>query len=143
MSYLLDTNVISEWAKPRPDAGLVAWLSEVDEDRTFISVISLAEIRHGIERMAPGARRERLEAWLLNELPLRFEGRVLPVDGAIADAWGRVMARGQAAGLSISVMDAFMAATAEVHGLSLVTRNASDFAALGQPQLNPWTGTDI
>jgi predicted nucleic acid-binding protein len=86
VSYLLDTNVISEWVKPRPDAGVVARLSELDEDRVFISVISLAEIRHGIERMSPGAPRERLEAWLQAELPSRFEGRVLPLDGAASVA---------------------------------------------------------
>ncbi len=139
MRYLLDTNVISEWVKPRPDSGVVAWLADLDEDSVFISVIALAELRHGIERMAAGMRRERLDAWVRDELPSRFEGRVLPVDGAVADAWGRVMARGQAAGRPLGAMDALVAATAEVHGLTLVTRNVSDFTVLGRTTVNPWT----
>ena len=89
MTFLLDTNVISEWTKPRPDSGLIAWLAAVDEDRTFISVVTLAEIRYGIARAARGRRRDRLEAWLRDELPLRFEGRVLPIDAVTADAWAR------------------------------------------------------
>ena len=73
--WLLDTNVISEWAKPLPDAAVVRWLDEVDEDRVFLSVVTLAEIRFGIERLAPGRRRAGLDRWLRDELPERFEGR--------------------------------------------------------------------
>ena len=140
MTFLLDTNVISEWTKPRPDSGLIAWLAAVDEDRTFISVVTLAEIRYGIARAARGRRRDRLEAWLRDELPLRFEGRVLPIDAVTADAWGEISARASTAGRPIHAMDAFLAATAAVHGLTLVTRNASDFQAVGTPVLTPWTG---
>ena len=75
MSFLLDTNVVSEWTKSRPDAGVVAWLAELDEDRAFISVVTLAELRHGVERMPAGARRSRLDEWLATQLPLRFEAR--------------------------------------------------------------------
>ena len=141
MSFLLDTNVVSEWVKPQPDPGVVAWLGQVDEDRVFLSVVTLAELRHGIERMATGGRRDRLDRWLRDELPARFEGRVLPVDGNVADTWGRAMARAQAAGRPLGAMDAFLAATAEVHGLTLVSRNAPDFQALGNAILNPWTRT--
>lgn len=139
MSFLLDTNVVSEWTKPRPNAGVVAWLAEADEDRVFVSVVTLAELRYGIERMAAGSRRRRLDEWLRDELPLRFEGRVLSIDGAIADAWGKVVARGEAVGRPISVTDAFIAATAEVHGLTLVTRNVSDFESTLNSIVNPWT----
>jgi predicted nucleic acid-binding protein len=118
---------------------VVAWLAEIDEDRVFLSVITLAELRHGIERMPEGARRHRLDTWLRDELPLRFEGRVLAINGAVAEAWGKTMARGQAGGRPIGAMDAFVAATAEVHRLSLVTRNVSDFVVLGQPIINPWS----
>lgn len=139
MSFLLDTNVVSEWVRPRPNAGVVAWLAQVDEDRVFISVITLAELRYGIERLAAGNRRKRLDQWLRNELPPRFEGRVLPVDQAIADVWGKVVARSEAAGRPISVTDAFIAATVEVHNLTLVTRNASDFEPTLKSVVNPWT----
>ncbi|GGF01357.1 ribonuclease VapC [Aliidongia dinghuensis] len=139
MNFLLDTNVVSEWTKPRPDSGVVAWLADADEDRVFISVVTLAELRHGIERMPSGARRDRLDAWLIGEMPARFEARVLPVDAGTADCWGRIMARGQAAGRPVGTMDAFIAATAEQHGLTLVTRNVSDFDALGIRLINPWS----
>ena len=138
MSFLLDTNVVSEWVRLRPNAGVVAWLAEVDEDRVFISVMTLAELRYGIEGMAPGQRRRRLDAWLREELPLRFEGRVLPVDSAIAEAWGRLTASREASGRSIAVADAFIAATVEVHDLTLVTRNVSDFEQAVKAIVNPW-----
>jgi predicted nucleic acid-binding protein len=139
VSFLLDTNVISEWMKPRPNPGVVAWLAEVDEDRTFLSVITLTELRYGIERMVAGHRRRRLEEWLEEELPLRFEARVLPIDPDVADACGKVVARSQAVGRRMEVMDAFIAATAEVHRLTVVTRNASDFQPVLRDVLNPWT----
>src|SRR6516225_396417 len=106
MSFLLDTNVVSEWVKPRPNPGVVTWLAEADEDSVFVSVITLAELRYGIERMPAGNRRKRLDDWLCNELPLRFEDRVLPIDGATADTWGKLMARRHAVGRPISVTDA-------------------------------------
>ena len=140
MNFLLDTNVVSEWTKPCPNPGVVTWLAEIDEDRVFISVITLAELRHGIERMAAGARRQRLDGWVTEDLTFRFEGRVLPVDAGTADRWGRVMARGQAAGRPVSPMNAFIAATAEQHDLALVTSNGSDFEGLGIRLVNPWRG---
>lgn len=141
MSFLLDTAVVSEWVKPRPDPGVIAWLAQVDEDLVFISVVTLAELRHGIERIPEGARRNRLDAWLRDELPVRFEGRVLAIDAPIADAWGKIVARSQAAGRPAGAMDAFLAATAEVRELTLVTRNVSDFVALGPTVVNPWSQT--
>ena len=137
MNFLLDTNVVSEWVKPRPDPGVIRWTESVDEDRVFLSVISFGELRYGAERMAAGARRRRLEEWLQDELPLRFEGRVLPVDNNVADAWGKTVSRSEALGRPIGVMDAFLSATAETHRLTLVTRNVSDFPLL-KALLNPW-----
>lgn len=141
MSFLLDTNVVSEWVRPRPDPGVVAWLAEVDEDRVFVSVVTLAELRYGVERMAEGRRRRRIDAWLRQELPLRFEGRVLGIDEAVAEAWGRAVARREAMGLPIGAMDAFIAAIAEVHDLVVVTRNEADFRSAAKSVVNPWMGT--
>jgi predicted nucleic acid-binding protein len=141
MSFLLDTNVISEWVKPAPDSHVTRWLDEVDEDQVFLSVASLAEIRRGIEMMDSGRRRDRLTAWLAGELPSRFEGRILDIDRRIAEAWGVVMARGQKAGLNPGSLDAFFAATAEVHRLTMVTRNVQHFEKLDIPLLNPWQGS--
>lgn len=139
MSFLLDTNVVSEWTKPRPNPGVVEWLAEVNEDEIFLSVVTFAELRHGIERLAPSARRRRLDEWLSNDLPLRFEARIIGVDGAIADEWGRLVARREVRGAPIHAMDALIAATAQVHGLTLVTRNAADFQTSVKSVLNPWT----
>jgi predicted nucleic acid-binding protein len=138
MSFLLDTNAVSEWVKPRPNPGLIGWMESVDEDRIFISVVSLAELHCGVERMAAGRRRSRLEQWLEHELLLRFESRILPVDTEVAEAWGRTVSRSEAAGRPIGAMEAFLAATAEIHQLTLVTRNVSDFPLL-KAVLDPWT----
>jgi len=142
VSYLLDTNVVSEWVKPQPDPHVVAWLEGVDEDQVFLSVASLAEIRRGVELMPAGKRRDRVAGWLTGELPGRFEGRILDIDSRVADAWGVVMVRGPKAGTNIGILDAFFAATAEVHSLTLVTRNVQHFAPLGLRVLNPWEPAD-
>lgn len=138
MNFLLDTNAVSEWVKPRPNPGLIRWTESADEDRVFLSVISLAELRYGVERLPAGARRNRLEQWLRDDLPLRFEGRILSVDDKVAEAWGKTVSRCEALGRPIGAMDAFLSATADVHRLTLVTRNVSDFPLL-KALLNPWS----
>ena len=137
MSFLLDTNVISEWGKPQPNPNVMTWMAEVDEDRVYLSVASLAEIQHGIELLAPGHRRDRLERWLEEDLPARFAGRILDIDRRVASRWGVVMSRGRRAGRPPGVMDAFFAATAEVHGLTLVTCNLRDFEVFDIGLLDP------
>jgi len=139
VTFLLDTNAVSEWVKPRPNRGLVAWLAEVDEDRVFLSAVTLAELKYGVERLADGDRRRRLDGWLREEIPLRFADRLLAVDEAVADRWGQVVARREAVGRRIGVMDAFIAATALVYGLGLVTRNETDFRGTVKSIINPWT----
>jgi toxin FitB len=138
VSYLLDTNVVSEWTKPRPNPGVIEWLARVDEDEVFLSVVTFAELRHGIERLPSGRRRRQLDEWLRGELALRFEGRIVLIDGPIADEWGRLVARQEARGRPIAAMDGLVAATAQVHALTLVTRNATDFQASVKSVLNPW-----
>jgi predicted nucleic acid-binding protein len=125
VSFLLDTNVVSESIKPHPNPGMTAWLEEVDEDRTFLSVITLAELRYGIDRLPSGKRRHRLEEWAAVDLPARFEGRILAVDPAI--------------GRRMEVMDAFIAATAAIHQLTVVTHNVSHFEPILKDVLDPWT----
>jgi toxin FitB len=139
MSFLLDTNVVSEWLKPRPNSGVVSWLAAVDEDETFLSVVTITELRYGIERMTPSARKKRIDVWLQQELLARFEGRVLPVDLAIADECGRLVARSEARGRPIEPRDAFIAATSEVYGMTLVTRNTSHFQPAVKSLFAPWT----
>jgi predicted nucleic acid-binding protein len=137
MNFLLDTNVISEWVKPRPDPNVVSWLAEADEDRLFLSVVALAEIRRGIERLPSGRRRERLAQWLAEELLMRFEDRVLAIDPGVAETWGTITARSFKAGQTLGPMDAFVAATAQTHGLTPVTCNIKDFRSLEISVLDP------
>jgi toxin FitB len=139
VNYLLDTTVVSEWTKPRPNRGVFEWLATIDEDRVFVSVITLAELRFGVARLAAGRRKTRLDEWIARELPQRFGNRVLAIDAAVADAWGHLVAARDETGRPIGVMDAFLAATARVHDLTLVTRNASDFAGSVADVLNPWS----
>jgi predicted nucleic acid-binding protein len=139
LNFLLDTNLISEWIKPEPNTRVAAWTAEADEDRLFISVVTLAELRHGIDRLASGRRRKRLDSWLQHDLPARFGERVLPVTTDVADAWGRIVANREAVGRPISIMDAFIAATAHVHELAVVTRNESDFESAVATVINPWS----
>ncbi|HEY6770220.1 MAG TPA: type II toxin-antitoxin system VapC family toxin [Candidatus Sulfotelmatobacter sp.] len=137
MNFLLDTNPISEWVKPQPNAGLTRWMQSVDEDSLFLSVISLAELRYGIDRMASGKRRSQLDEWLRYELPVRFEGRILPIDQSTAHTCGRIVRRAELLGRPIELMDAFLAATAEVHSLTVVTRNVTLLSVL-KSVFNPW-----
>jgi toxin FitB len=141
VNFLLDTNLISEWIKPNPHAGVVSWLASSDEDRIYMSVVTLAELRHGVERLAAGHRRKRLNEWLEDELPQRFGDRILPIDAAVADSWGRIVARRETLGRPISAMDALIAATAQVHDLTLATRNEADFDSAVSAIVNPWKQT--
>ena len=138
MNYLLDTNVLSEVRRPAPDGQVLAWLDAVDEDRVFLSVISIAEIARGVHLLADSRRKAALEQWLESELVQRFDARLLPVDGATALIWGELLAFSKGAGIGLSVMDGWIAATARRHELTLVTRNIKDFANLGLPLLDPW-----
>lgn len=138
MNFLLDTNVVSEWMKPRPNLGVMEWLETADEDRLFLSVATLGELRYGIERLAKGQRRAQLEEWLETELVDRFEGRVLIINDTVAATWGKVLAKADATGKPMGTMDGFIAATALMHGMSIVTRNEIDFAEAGVATFNPW-----
>lgn len=138
MSLLLDTNVLSEVQRPAPSPKVLAWLDTIDEDRAFISVASIAELRCGIALLEDGRRRTALSAWLARDLPERFAGRILPIGPAVAERWGDLMAQSRRSGIALSVMDGFFAATALTNDLALVTRNVKDFAAFGVKLLKPW-----
>ena len=140
MNFLLDTNVLSEVRRPQPDAKVLAWLDQVDEDRVHLSVISIAEIARGIGLLESGKRKSELALWLEHDLPVRFDGRMLSVDMPAALTWGQLMANSKRAGFALSVMDGWIAAIALSKGLTLVTRNIKDFENLGIALLNPWLG---
>jgi toxin FitB len=138
--FLLDTNIVSELVRPRPDARVAQWLDSTDEELLFLSVLTLGEIRKGITTLPDPARKTRLEAWLSGNLLARFEGRILPIDHAIADRWGQISGSLAAQGSPLAVIDGLLAATALHHNLTLVTRNTRDVARTRVEVFDPWTG---
>jgi predicted nucleic acid-binding protein len=140
VNYLIDTNVLSEARRPEPNQAVIEWLHEVDEDRAFISVISLAEIRRGVALMDKGRRRDALIKWLTHDLAERFAGRILAVDERVAFAWGDPLAEAKRRGAGFASMDGLLAATALVYDLTLVTRNLRDFQAFDVKLFDPWKG---
>lgn len=139
--FLLDTYVISELVKPSPEPRVCAWIDAVEESSLYLSVLTLGEIRQGVARLAVGKRRVRLDRWLREDLPARFDGRILAVSAAVADRWGVLSARATMKGQPVPVIDGLLAATALCHDLILVTRNTADVAAAGVRVLNPWEAT--
>ena len=140
MTFLLDTNVLSEVTRPKPDSAVIRFLHERDEDRMAVSAVTIAEIRRGIALLPQGRRRRVLANWLEGDLVERFGPRILPIDVRVALVWGDLMGRARTAGLALHVMDGFLAATALTYGLVLVTRNEKDFADTGVSLFNPWSG---
>ena len=138
MRLLLDTNVLSEITEPSPDEGVLRWIHGLDEDRTFISIVSIAEMRRGVALMDSGRNRDALGEWLALDLPQRFENRIISVDGAVALAWGDLMALAKRSGRGLASMDGLIVATAVAHQLTLATRNTKDFKGFGVDIINPW-----
>jgi len=141
VAYLLDTCVLSELAKPRPDAGVVQWLADAEETRLYLSVLTLGELEKGIARLPASARRSRVERWVRQDLAARFEGRLLDVDRRVAERWGALSGASEARGAPLPVIDALIAASALAHGLEVVTRNTADLERCGARCVNPWRGT--
>ena len=138
MSWLLDTCALSEYARKAPAPEVIAWLDEQDETSLFISVISLGEIEKGILKLrkTDPRRSQKLTAWL-GKVEQRFAGRILPLDAAALHVWAQIAAHAELAGQPVPVMDSLLMATAQCHGLTVVTRNVQDFALYPQV-LNPW-----
>lgn len=135
MSYLLDTNVLSELRRKTPYAGVSTWFAQRPASSLYLSVLTLGELRKGIEGATEPARRLALTDWVQSELSMFFLGRILDVDAQVTDRWGKLVA---SSGRPVPAIDSLLAATALVHGLSMVTRNAKDFESLGLEVINPW-----
>lgn len=136
MSYLIDTNVLSELRRKAPDPAVVRWFAQRPAGTLYLSVLTIGELRKGIEGMADAHRRLQLLDWLETELATFFSGRILPIDAAIADRWGRIVAN---AGRPLPAIDSLLAATAAHHGFILVTRNLRDVQGLDVQVLDPWS----
>jgi predicted nucleic acid-binding protein len=134
---LLDTCVISEVLKTRPDPRALRWLGEADDRSLYLSVVTLGEIAQGAALLEPGPRQAAILDWL-DGLHQQFAERILPVDARVARRWGRLAAGARRKGRVLSVPDGLIAATALEHDMALVTRNESDFVGTGVPVINPW-----
>jgi predicted nucleic acid-binding protein len=136
VNYLLDTNVACEPTKRRPDAKVIHWLAK--HGRTsFMSTVTVGEIRRGIERMAAGERKDSYRAWLIHLCAVK-KGFIHSFDRSTAHIWGQLKAKWDAAGISVPILDSQIAATAVRRQLVIVTRNTADFRAAGVKALNPF-----
>ena len=138
MRYLIDTCVLSELVKSRPSKKVVEWVKAQEELDLFLSVMTIGELHKGIAKLPPGARRDRLEGWVEQDLAVRFRNRVLPIDNEVAAKWGVMLGEAEATGESLPVIDALIGATALACDCVVVTRNVSDLERTGAEVLNPW-----
>lgn len=138
MSWLLDTCVLSELVKERPEPQVLRWIGSVSEERLYLSALTVGELEKGIALLPDSRRRRRLRAWLSEDLAMRFEGRVLPLDQETALIWGDMQARAEKLGRPLPVIDGLIAATAATYDLTVVTRDIRGMEWSGVRILNPW-----
>jgi len=138
VTFLLDTCVISEMVKARPNQAVVQWIDSVEEGKLFLSVLTLGELEKGIAKLQDVSRKEVLQEWLEQDLAERFAGRILPIDTSVAVAWGKMQGEAERNGNKLPVIDSLLAATAQTNGLCLATRNVVDFERCGSRVFNPW-----
>lgn len=139
--WLLDTNVVSELRKQRCNIHVRRWFDSRAKSDLYVSRVTIAEIRHGAERASGDDFRRELLAWLDDTLLPWFEARILDLDEPVIIEWMRMVERGKRVNRTFSQPDLFLAATANIHGLAIATRNISDFIDAGVTVLNPWTAT--
>lgn len=138
MRYLLDTCVLSEAVKKKPNQGVIDWLEAADELSLYLSVISFGELQKGVSRLPESRRRRSLQSWVDEKLAPRFGGRTLDIDRRVATRWGELSGRAEKKGKKIPVLDGLLAATALEAGLTVVTENEEHFRESECPVLNPW-----
>jgi predicted nucleic acid-binding protein len=137
--YLLDTNVVSEATRKRPDPGVVDFLRVQSPGVLFLSALTIGEVEWGIENVSDTARRAALRQWLSRDLLPAYTGRLLPIDEGVMLTWARMALATGRKPKQLPCMAALLAATALHHALTLVTRNTADFEGFGVPLVNPWS----
>ena len=138
MNYVLDTNVISELISKRPDRKIVEWLDRLDPNTIYLNVITIGEIRKGIEKLPPSKRRETVREWLETDLLLRFQGRILEITTEVMLVWGELVGQLEKEGKPILAIDSLIAAIVLQRNYRLVTRNEHNFQYTGVTIINPW-----
>lgn len=137
--FLLDTNVVSETVRPRPEPRVLAWLKGRAPEELYLSAVVFGELARGARGTRDAARRRAYERWIRRDLARRFDGRILPFDKDAAEIWGEIMGEGDRAGRPRPAMDAQIAAIARRHDLTLATRNIRDFEGMGARLFDPWS----
>lgn len=138
MNYILDTNVVSELVAHNPDHNVIHWINSVDPASLFLSVITIGEIKKGIEKLSSSKRKKELLTWLEQDLLVRFGDHILALDTPVLLTWGTLIAGLEKKGQPMPAVDSLLAATAAELGYTLVTRNTDDFANTDIFLLNPW-----
>ena len=138
MKYLIDTCVVGEVIKPKPNIKVISWLRKQKESQLYISVLTLGEISKGIEKIKDRKRKKELHLWLADDLRERFSGRILPINEQVALTWGQIQGKAELRGKSMPAIDGLIAATALVFDMVVVTRNISDMEESGVVLLDPW-----
>ena len=138
MRYLLDTCVISEIIKPKPNKNVISWLTNQDESKLFLSVLTFGEIEKGIEKAPDKVRKKKLKLWVEEDLKQRFEGRVLPIDLKTTTQWGTLQGKSEQAGKPMSAIDGLIAVSGLVNNCVVVTRNTLDMEQSTVELFNPW-----
>jgi len=138
MNYLLDTCVVSELLKKTPNPIVLSWLKEQDETSLYLSVLTFGEIQKGIEKSPNKQRKHKLTAWLEDDLKTRFEGRIIPIDQAVARKWGEIQGITEKHGKKMPSIDGLIAVSALVYHCIVVTRNIVDMEQSGVALFNPW-----
>jgi toxin FitB len=138
VNYILDTNVISELVAAQPNPKVTGWLEEITPEQVFLSVLTIGELKKGIDKLPNSSRKAALDQWLREDLLVRFENHILPIDTDTVLLWGTMNAQLETAGRPIAAIDALLTATAQQHGYTFVTRNAGHFKKTGILVLNPW-----
>lgn len=138
MSYLVDTNCISELAKSEPDKNVVQWFANHNELDLYLSVITIGELRKGIEKLPSSKRKRRLNHWINEDLLHRFKNRVLEITLTEINQWGKILGKAERMGRPLPAIDALIAATAIAYDFAVVTRNTKAMKASGVELINPW-----
>ncbi|TFH35991.1 MAG: type II toxin-antitoxin system VapC family toxin [Anaerolineales bacterium] len=140
MNYILDTNVISELVATEPDAEVITWIDSIDPESVFLSVITIGELKKGIEKLPSSKRKQDLTTWLQEDLLVRFHDRILSLDIPVLLSWGVLIADLEKKGKPLPAIDSLLAATAAETGFTLATRNVAHFKSSGIAVINPWAG---
>ena len=139
MSYLIDTCCISELVKKKPNPNVLKWFAGQDEFSMYLSVITFGELRKGIEKLPESKKKKELNQWVKEDLNHRFKNRVININMEEVNRWGKILATAEKNGKALPAIDSLIAATAQVHDLSVVTRNTQDMEGSGVEVINPWT----